>query len=333
MSNVFIREITDNDYEDIARYHSSFPEEDRTYQQWLDRIKYWWDENPAYYKGHPRGVLAIENNRIIGMTSNIPTRMVLDGKEIIVINGSSWRVLPEYRKYSMDIWDKHRELTKDFILFNTTAIPQVVKLLKYLKFTEFQVADKWYYYFGDSESVQKGIKLKILGFGQKNYNRILNIINTTNNKGIKISISATDDEIDGLWNKTKDRYSFTNTRDSSYLKWVGKTKIIVYFYKFGILAGFVILHYSNQKNILTLVDYWGNEILDYFAQIVRYIIAQNQDTNIMIPIYSNRIEKCLKKKMLIMRKINKKAYFKVPKNIQINLDNSKMNLLQGDYGL
>ena len=164
---VIIRDIQDSDYSKLAKFHFSFPGDERTFEDWINRFNFWWNENPAYNKGHSRGVIAIFDGEVIGTTNNFPTRMLWDGEEKNVINGSTWRVLSNYRNISMDIWDKHRDLTKGFVLFNTTAMPQVIRLLKILKLDEYTLTSSWFYYFGVPKMLYSSFKLHLASLLQK----------------------------------------------------------------------------------------------------------------------------------------------------------------------
>jgi hypothetical protein len=141
-NDIHIREIQDSDYGRIADFHLIYPEDIiESSDQWKKLLNFWWDQNPAFSKGYPRGVVALKDNKIIGFTANIPTRMLWSGKEIVVSNGAAWRVLPEYRRISMDISDKNRELTHGHVRFNTTAIELVSKQLKIQKWSQYTCAD------------------------------------------------------------------------------------------------------------------------------------------------------------------------------------------------
>ena len=62
---IIIREIEDNDYENIATFYSTFSDDSKTKEFWIIRLRQWWDENPAYKYGHPRGVIAQVDGKII----------------------------------------------------------------------------------------------------------------------------------------------------------------------------------------------------------------------------------------------------------------------------
>ena len=57
MNNINISELESQDYEKLANFLAGFKDDKRSYQQWIDRLKFWWDKNPAYHANHPRGVV------------------------------------------------------------------------------------------------------------------------------------------------------------------------------------------------------------------------------------------------------------------------------------
>ena len=327
--NIIIREIEDSDYDILAEFNSNFSDDGRTKSEWLERYKMWWDDNPAYIKGHPRGVVAFNNNTVIGTTNNFPTRMIWDNKEITVINGSTWRVNQDFRKISMDIWHKHREITKGFVLFNTTAIPSVVKLLRILKFTEYRVSDKWYYYFGCSTGIENSIKLKLISITQK---ICMKFLLSSQQSDIEITKKVKHiKQIDHLWNKYKQDYRFTNVRDSDYIKWLSKTKDIYFLYSGNELIGFFIMHYNKKKKIFMLVDYWPSLTSEQIKIFIDFLVKEYKNYNIVIPSFDKEFIKRSKKNLFIGRNKKSLGYVHFGKEASIDLKMSFLTMLQGDF--
>jgi len=98
-----IKEIQGSDYDNIAYFLSEFPDDNLSLSEWKKKLYYWWNENPAYSDDHIRGLILLYGENIVGFVGNIPTKMIWDGEEKIVINGTTWRVLPEHRKKSMEL--------------------------------------------------------------------------------------------------------------------------------------------------------------------------------------------------------------------------------------
>jgi len=248
-----IKEIQGSDYDNIAYFLSEFPDDNLSLSEWKKKLYYWWNENPAYSDDHIRGLILLYGENIVGFVGNIPTKMIWDGEEKIVINGTTWRVLPEHRKKSMELWFKHRDLTSDIVYFNTTPNELVRNILRKLEFFEYKPVKYWFYYFGHSQSlihypiVNIGIFLfKLLEKGIVNSLYLFH-----SDVVLKNDISPLEGEIiDELWNKHRNDFLFTNVRDSSYIKWIKKTKQVLYVSYKGEIIGYIILHIDDKKNLL-----------------------------------------------------------------------------------
>ncbi|MDD2246995.1 MAG: hypothetical protein PHC39_07985 [Proteiniphilum sp.] len=322
---ILIREIQDSDYEPLAEFNASFPNEYRTKNEWLYRYRIWWDYNPAYQPSHPRGVIALSGANIIGTTNNFPTKMIWEGEETTVVNGSTWRVLPQYRKHSMDIWHKHRELTQRFILFNTSANPNVVRLLKLLRASEFNIADKWFYYFGSIQGLNNHPLLGIVSFTHRRLLKIMPNYKSDIREGI-----PNEADVNQLWQNNRHKYDYTNIRDYEYTKWLNLSKQIFSLYNGDTLLGYYTFHVSTAQNTAMLVDYWPEEISGQVLNMILAIIRKYPKRCIIIPSYNKTIARQAAKALLIARKTNSIGYVLPPSNYCLSQSNSLMTMLQGD---
>ena len=334
MSNISIQMVSTDDYSSLANFLSSFEANERDSEKWFERILFWWDNNPAYIKGHPRGVVLKDNETIVGFTGNFPTRMLWDGKEKIAANGTTWRVLPEYRKHSMDVWFKHREALDGYLYFNATANPLVAKILKILKFDSYNCAELGSYYFisNPAEMNFKALKNKVIGLYFlmcKSYHFLDNLIHYDKDISIR-KMTFFGEEADFLWEKTKHKFLFTNIRDKKYLDWVSKDKDIYYIYLESELIGFFIIHLREDKAIL--VDIWGDLSTVHYTHIVKSILKNYKNYNILVPAYNYEMFKIVRKYGLIKKK--EKFIGFLQSQIQITDTNKVyLTMLQGDYGV
>ena len=331
-----IKEVVDSDYNNLAHFLSSFPGDNLSLNKWEKRLYYWWNENPAYTKNLIRGVILLYDENIVGFAGNIPNKMVWNGEEKIVINGTTWRVLPEHRKQSMELWFKHRELTSDYIYFNTTPNEFVKVLLRKLSFYEYRITKYWFYYFGCSQTlihypiVNIGIFLfKLLERG------IVNSLNLFHRDVVlKNDISPLEEEIiDELWNKHKRDFLFTNVRDSSYIKWIKKTKQVLYVSYKGDIIGYIILHIDDKKKSIMLVDYWSKDLVYLAKPIIINILKKYSNMNVILPSLNIQFEKAAKNLLMIKRKCPKVGFIYNAKCKPIDPDKSFLCMLQGDYGM
>jgi len=332
--NYEIDSVDKTDYPELAKFLHQFPDQNRTLDEWQQLINYRWEENPAFYEGFPRGVVLRSGKKIVGFTGNIPTRMLWNGKEELVSNGTSWFVIPQFRKYSIDLFFKRMEIIKDYVYFNSTAIDVVKKLLTTLKFQKYNCANCHYEYYGYPGKYLKYPVRKTLLYLHKFLIRLLIASRTKRNSSIsieRIQTSDIDDEIDLLWERTKHKYLFTNIRDSRYLRWISQRMEIFYIKKDSRLLGFFVMHKS--KYSYTLVDIWGEDINRYAEHIILYLLRQTPGYNIKIPAYDEDLIKAGKKCLLIPRKKDSGGFCHIGNNTPLLQDRSYLTMLQGDYGL
>lgn len=331
-----IKEIQGSDYDNIAYFLSEFPDDNLSLSEWKKKLYYWWNENPAYSDDHIRGLILLYGENIVGFVGNIPTKMIWDGEEKIVINGTTWRVLPEHRKKSMELWFKHRDLTSDIVYFNTTPNELVRNILRKLEFFEYKPVKYWFYYFGHSQSlihypiVNIGIFLfKLLEKGIVNSLYLFH-----SDVVLKNDISPLEGEIiDELWNKHRNDFLFTNVRDSSYIKWIKKTKQVLYVSYKGEIIGYIILHIDDKKKSIMLVDYWSKELVYLAKPILLNLLRKYSNMNIIVPSLNVQFEKAAKNLLLIKRKSPQTGFIYNAKYNTLDPDRSFLCMLQGDYGL
>jgi len=331
-----IKEIQGSDYDNIAYFLSEFPDDNLSLSEWKKKLYYWWNENPAYSDDHIRGLILLYGENIVGFVGNIPTKMIWDGEEKIVINGTTWRVLPEHRKKSMELWFKHRDLTSDIVYFNTTPNELVRNILRKLEFLEYKPVKYWFYYFGHSQSlihypiVNIGIFLfKLLEKGIVNSLYLFH-----SDVVLKNDISPLEGEIiDELWNKHRNDFLFTNVRDSSYIKWIKKTKQVLYVSYKGEIIGYIILHIDDKKKSIMLVDYWSKELVCLAKPILLNLLRKYSNMNIIVPSLNVQFEKAAKNLLLIKRKSPQTGFIYNAKYNTLDPDRSFLCMLQGDYGL
>lgn len=324
---IVIREIRNSDYDQLAEFNAAFPNETRTKNEWLDRYMIWWDLNPAYKPSHPRGVIALDGKKVFGTTNNFPSRMIWDGREQIVANGSTWRVLPEYRKYSMDIWDKHREMTSQFIIFNTSANPNVIRLLKLLRANEFIISNKWFYYFGSIKGLNKNPILRIIPFTHR---MLLRLLPKSNNKFDIREGLPSKEEMNTLWDSCKFHYTFTNVRDYEFIKWLYATNKIFSIYSKNKFLGYFALHHDKYKNCTILSDFWPKEISQLCFELILEVIRKYPKTCTIIPSYCENIKHGSIKALLVPRRNCSIGYILSPERYIISKTNSFLTMLQGD---
>jgi len=328
--------LQDQDLSTLCRFLSEFPGVNTSPEQWMLRLHNWWDDNPAFKLGHIRGVVLRVNGNIVGFTGNIPTRMIWNDEEITVISGTTWRVLAEFRKYSMDLWLKHRELTSDCVYFNTTPSALVRKLLRALKFIRLPQPAYWNYYFGAPGSLINSPVQKGLATLQKSYSNLRCRIRLKTKGEFRLvegSEMNDDNLIDRLWHNSRSSFSFTNLRDSRYLRWIQKTQRVCYVFKNDALMGYLAFNFDTTINTMVLVDIWPSSTISEIARIFPILLQRYRSYNLIIPSYSAEFDKIRFRYMLARRRNPNEAYVSFGKSGPYDHSRSFFTMLQGDYGL
>ena len=82
------------DYAELAAFLASFPDDETgSADAWLDRMRAWWDLNPAFEDSMARGWVLRYDDRIVGFFGSIPRRFRLGGRETTVFASTTWRGL------------------------------------------------------------------------------------------------------------------------------------------------------------------------------------------------------------------------------------------------
>lgn len=130
MHDVSFRPVQPEDLPQLAVFCSQFPGDGRSVEFWTRRFKHWWQDNPAMTDDWLRGYLLLAEGRIQGVCLSIPLSSVLDGKLATVSLASTWRVMPDFRAYSMAIMFQISSSQSSILSFSGTPTPRALKLIK-----------------------------------------------------------------------------------------------------------------------------------------------------------------------------------------------------------
>jgi len=335
--------VTSSDYADLSAFLADFQDETRDRQYWLDRFNLWWDANPAFSGGMDRGWVIKKDGKILGFFGTIPSRFRLLGNEITISNATSWRVLPEYRSSSLQLFSSFLNTSENSILFSTT--PNIV-VRKILRAAGFQLIPR-----KDRSATTLIINLeKVIGrsFLSSRANRLYHRM-ITGGKGpheVK-EIAKADSSFDRLWEKTKNAYPSTNVRTSKIINWycAGSRyhrKKIFGCFDGGRLRGYAIFwDYGHPKRrTLECLDLWAEPnsrgvVESLIRAAIKYACRHSFDF-MSFPHFNKGVRDALKK--LVLKKtsqMKEKDYFKVnaPSSDKITEENSYFVRAQGDIGL
>ncbi|MBF0420108.1 MAG: hypothetical protein HQL78_08080 [Magnetococcales bacterium] len=233
-----LRPIQASDYSALAEFCAAFPKETHPVAFWRQRFFFWWEENPSFSPDFPRGCVLLAGATIVGMFALIPSRIVYQTGERVAANMSCWRVLPEGRKYSMKMFMALMDFAAPYPLLNTTPTKEVEAILKRVPFVHFSrgvtaeslfirsfKGTSWWsaiknivrmhHNWHPSPTPAQALLQPILHHGKQ----MLGFYKARRTRGELSSVITPDAEFDRLWQRTRQRYPFTNVRAAQDLLW------------------------------------------------------------------------------------------------------------------
>lgn len=350
MDNLIIRELEDRDYKPLAEFNSAFPGDTRSAIQWLNRFNHWWDTNPAYEIGWKRGFLLLDGDLIVGFVGSFPT-FFKAGKDIIkVFNGTTWRVLEPYRRCSIDLWTRNREVSKHYLSFNTTPTDDVIRIIKKFKYFLYPWGHEQISFVitNLAEITKRHIPKSMLwttclpGVMLQFYQSY-----RVKRKADNLHVRLLGDDlscIDDLWQRTKERFTYTNLRNTCAVRWYAQDRHLVGVFSNDRLSAYAIYdihqHSCHPCMEMTLVDLWHDRevrlfpILSALIQNNMSYAVKNHIAIIKYPHFSADISLHLSAMGLMSKKQQIRGYVRLANDCNLDIDgsNSYFTMLQGDYG-
>jgi hypothetical protein len=265
-----VREVSSSDYDPLASFLAGFPDEPRNTAFYLESFGIWWDANPAFQDGVPRGWVITDNERVVGFLGNIPTFFQLNGRQIVAFSATTWRVLPDYRSQSLSLYYRLIASAKRTVLFDTTAADDGIRIREALK---FQLMPR--------QSFDTGVGIlrfdRVVGhkIGDGRVARALAIPlklyqlwrrSRASDSEVRVErLTCAGSDFDRLWEETKGVYEHTNVRSAAAINWLCFTstspeKILLAGYKADRLCGYVICSQRpyGTLSMLECLDLWIN---------------------------------------------------------------------------
>jgi hypothetical protein len=357
VSNVF-----PEDYAELAEFLATFPgDETRSAESWLNRLRAWWDLNPAYVDSFARGWLLRESGRIVGFFGSIPWKFQLGRNETTVFAGTTWRVLPEYRGMSMALKRRQMDEHRDVLHFSTTPRKEVVRMLELLGYKEICRGPG----NGDHSAIilnfEKVLRIKLQSaflstMLAKCLAPVLGVIQSFRIRNLKHcehdkvrEVVRADEAFDDLWNRTRMKYSNTNVRTAEAINWYCfstkeiKKKLFGY-YEGSKLCGYMVFLSTEMRGMkfFECVDLWiepkggQGEVLGALVERARRCAKQGSFDRVFLPHFDCQTAASYSRLGLPrMRARKRPEFFKGPRQLmeKITPANSYFVLAQGDYGL
>lgn len=113
---------------------------------WQQRMRWWWDENPACRDESPRGfILEDEDGVVVGFNGLIPCDYEIDGEPVPSLVTTSFFVREGHRSAVMGMLTRQRALGKTYQMIDGSPSPEMRKLLEKLGYTA--AGDRRQYFF------------------------------------------------------------------------------------------------------------------------------------------------------------------------------------------
>jgi hypothetical protein len=350
------------EYEELASFMAGFPGvKARSAAAWLDRLRAWWDLNPAFDDAFPRGWLLRDQGRIAGFFGSLPLRMQLAGRDATVFAATSWRVLPEHRGKSLRLKLRQLQEHKQELHFSTTPRDDLVPLLQRLGYRQIdrgQEADSQSQFILDCEKFWR------VRFGETSLGPgiaklaapALAAVQSVRTRGFKSSapaevrdLSRADEAFDDLWQRTRRRWANTNVRTAEMINWYcfavqPSNRKLLASYRNGTLLGFMVLLIKDEpgRKFAECVDVWidpaageGAVLAGLVAKAVECARRESYE-RVLFPHFNSRTAGLYGGLGLLRGPAwKKREYVKGPPELMrtITRDNSYFVRAQGDYGL
>jgi hypothetical protein len=352
-----MRLVTCDDYARLARFFAGFGDETRGEQFWLRRFRLWWDHNPAFREGVPRGWILWEGNQIKGCLGNLPNEFQLNGKSVTAVTATTWRVLPTHRNYSLRLLYQAIRCAKGSIIFNTSPSEDTVSVMKGIKFNLFP------YYAAPRKGViivnpRRVLRSRAGGrFGAalaawlgapvlrfyQHYRSDL----SRGTSGISVrQLTHADSSFDDLWLRTRSRYAHTNVRSAAATNWQcfgneDLRKLLFGCFSGERLVGYLIagIRVRNGLNVASCVDLWldpdSPSALRHLLSFLRTWAGDANVDLIEIPHFDLSLGQQLAALGLFEHTVSgeQPAFYKAPDLGELNSAESYLVTLQGDRGL
>jgi hypothetical protein len=264
--------VTESAYAQIAEFLAGFDPGDhpsRTSAWWITRMRHWWDDNPALSAGLHRGFVIVHAGRVVGFLGIVPGLVDTPEGTRSTASTSTWRVLPEYRKFSLELLSRMLAL-KAYVHFNTTPIEMVIPIMRGFKFVTFPGSHRHHesLFILDAGAVAAAaVRREVPALGGM-AGLIGKTVGQATRVGLAVSgrirqpkarfpgctITRAGTEVDTLWQKSSLRGFLTGVRTSAVVNWLAfgnsnMPKKLVVCYDNSQLVGVAVLGRRDNRDV------------------------------------------------------------------------------------
>jgi len=230
--NILLRVVEPQDFETIALFLEKIIQGEVSVAIWHDRFRLWWEANPVFAPGMPRGWLLCDlSGTIGGFIGNIATNYLIDGQVKVVYAATTWYVAEGFRGASLQLIRAFRK--QNAPLLDTTPTRDVVTILSKLGFKK--LSQPWmerdgiyplnYRLFGDIVTAKLSKRIpeiiaKILSFGSVFFVKLKQ--NLASSKAVKGSFTVEEISEFGLdcniiWDRLSKAYAISAVRNRAVM--------------------------------------------------------------------------------------------------------------------
>jgi hypothetical protein len=350
MTDLRIREIKDSDYGSLGIFNARFPNDTLSAEKWQARFLHWWDYNPAYGSDWKRGFIMEHQGSIVGWVGSFPSFFKANDQIIKAFNGTTWRVIPDYRQWSIDLWSYNRDVSTQYLSFNTTPIEEIIPLIKKFQYRLHPWGDSKVSIVTTDPAKLLRYRLpskyswmfKPIGFMLDFEQRLR--LNRTIEKKLDVSFEIpSDSDLESLWRDSQGNYQFTNVRDSKSVRWYSSNRVMLSLYDESRLVAWALFgqieHHKYQTNELWLQDLWLLSRADLTNVLKVLMVAIDEHarklkvTLVRVPHFSSEMSIVIKSLGLKELAYNHTGYVRMSRDQDYGFDpdHSWFTMLQGDY--
>lgn len=132
-----VRSVRSDDHGALCEVLSGFPWEGITQMSWPERIRHWWEDNPAFDPSvWDRGWVIEDGSNLVGFLGSVPRRVAFEGRVKLSANATTWWVAPRYRSRSLALLQRFS--TQEAAgHFSTTGSPSTHRMLEAFGYRPF----------------------------------------------------------------------------------------------------------------------------------------------------------------------------------------------------
>ncbi|WP_055631863.1 hypothetical protein [Streptomyces griseoruber] len=260
------RALVADDEPALVDFLSTFPGERRGPAFWQDRLALWWRRNPAFTGEQPRGWVLHRAGAVVGFLGNVPSRLQLDGKPVVVWNATTWRVREEFRSESLALLFAHAEAARGGVAVYSTPNARARTIMDRLGFTPLPAGDSTTSLLparpsGPTHAVAAyAARLGIAPSGPPAADA-----HTVPPGCEAVVLRDADERFDELWRRTRGQFAGTAVRSADAVRWycfagAHHRKILLGALRDGVLRGFAVAQRFEDGEVsgLRLRDLWAD---------------------------------------------------------------------------